>query len=91
VFLNNLIFCKEKKALAFNRDRCCHLALCLQLILFDWRKSDEEKSFQCQFYAQLMDQISQVLQQLNFAILSKYKTRLEMSAIDKYLDFSSIA
>ncbi len=27
-------FCKEKKALTFNRDRCCHLALCLQLILF---------------------------------------------------------
>jgi hypothetical protein len=27
-------FCKEKKALAFNRDRCCHLALCLWLILF---------------------------------------------------------
>jgi hypothetical protein len=25
---------KEEKALAFNRDRCCHLALCLQLILF---------------------------------------------------------
>ncbi len=29
-------FCKEKKALAFNRDRCCHLALCLQLMLFHW-------------------------------------------------------
>jgi hypothetical protein len=27
-------FCKEEKALAFNRDGCCHLALCLQLILF---------------------------------------------------------
>jgi hypothetical protein len=27
-------FCKEKKALAFNRDSCCHLVLCLQLILF---------------------------------------------------------
>jgi hypothetical protein len=27
-------FCKEKKALAFNRDRCYHLVLCLQLILF---------------------------------------------------------
>ncbi len=27
-------FCKEKKALAFNQDRCCHLALCLWLILF---------------------------------------------------------
>jgi hypothetical protein len=28
------IFCKEKNALAFNRDRCCHLALCLWLIPF---------------------------------------------------------
>ena len=27
-------FCKKKRALAFNRDRCCHLALCLRLILF---------------------------------------------------------
>ncbi len=27
-------FYKEEKALAFNRDGCCHLALCLQLILF---------------------------------------------------------
>jgi len=27
-------FCKEKKALAFSRDRCWDLALCLQLILF---------------------------------------------------------
>ncbi len=26
--------CKEKKALAFNWDRCCRLVLCLQLILF---------------------------------------------------------
>jgi hypothetical protein len=32
--LTTIIFCKEKKALAFNRDRCCHLVLCLQLILF---------------------------------------------------------
>ncbi len=27
-------FCKERKALAFDWDRCCHLALCLLLILF---------------------------------------------------------
>jgi hypothetical protein len=31
-------FCKKKRALAFNRDRCCHLALCLQLILFHWKR-----------------------------------------------------
>ncbi len=30
------ILCNVKKALAFNQDRCCHLALCLQLILFHW-------------------------------------------------------
>ncbi len=32
-FLTTNIF-NEKKALAFNQDRCCHLVLCLQLILF---------------------------------------------------------
>ncbi len=26
----------KRKALAFNQDRCCHLAICLQLILFHW-------------------------------------------------------
>ncbi len=30
-------FCNDKKTLAFNRDRCCHLALCLQLILLTYR------------------------------------------------------
>jgi hypothetical protein len=35
VFRNNyFFFFKDKKALAFNRDRCCYLAFCLQLILF---------------------------------------------------------
>jgi hypothetical protein len=33
-----LIFCKEMKAPAFNRDRCCHRALCLWLILFHWAR-----------------------------------------------------
>ncbi len=31
-------FCKEDKALAFNWDRCCNLALCLQLILFHYNQ-----------------------------------------------------
>ncbi len=31
-----LFFCKEKKVLDLNWDRCCHLALCLWLILFHW-------------------------------------------------------
>jgi hypothetical protein len=29
-------FREEKKAVAFNWDRCCHLALCLRLILSHW-------------------------------------------------------
>ncbi len=33
-FITTKIFCKEKNALAFNLDRCCHLVLCLQLIPF---------------------------------------------------------
>jgi hypothetical protein len=35
-FIQLTNFLQEKKALAFNRDRCCHLALCLRLILFHW-------------------------------------------------------
>ncbi len=34
----NFFCCKEKKALGFNWDWCCHLALCLQLILFHFLK-----------------------------------------------------
>jgi hypothetical protein len=34
-FIQVTLFCKNKRALAFNRDRCCHLALCLQLNLFN--------------------------------------------------------
>ncbi len=29
-------FYKQKKALAFDWERCCHLVLCLQLIIFHW-------------------------------------------------------
>ncbi len=35
-FITTKKFCKEKNALAFNQDRCCHLALCLRLIPFHW-------------------------------------------------------
>ncbi len=31
-FITTKFFCKEKYALAFNRDRCCQLVLCLRLI-----------------------------------------------------------
>ncbi len=33
-FIQLTFFCKKKRALAFNRDRCWHLMLCLRLILF---------------------------------------------------------
>jgi len=33
-FITTKFFCKEKNALAFNWDRCCHLVLCIQLIPF---------------------------------------------------------
>jgi hypothetical protein len=35
-FLTTKFLCKEKKALAFNQDRCCHLVLCLWLIVFHY-------------------------------------------------------
>ncbi len=35
-FITSKKKCKEKNALAFNRDRCCHLVLCLQLIPFHY-------------------------------------------------------
>jgi hypothetical protein len=39
-FLITIIFYKDKRALAFNQDSCCHLALCLWLILFHYYISD---------------------------------------------------
>ncbi len=35
-FITAKINCKEKNALAFNQDRCCHLVLCLRLIPFHY-------------------------------------------------------
>jgi hypothetical protein len=35
-FITTKKICKEKNTLAFNRDRCCHLVLCLQLIPFHY-------------------------------------------------------
>ncbi len=34
--LENHLFCQIKNALAFNRDTCCHLVLCLRLLPFHW-------------------------------------------------------
>jgi len=47
-FIINKI-CKEKNALAFNRDRCCHLVLCLQLTPFHWLQQVNESSSCCKF------------------------------------------
>ncbi len=33
-FITTKKICKEKNALAFNKDRCCHLVLCLRLLPF---------------------------------------------------------
>jgi hypothetical protein len=35
-FLTTIFFCKSKRVIAFKWDRCCHLALCLHLILFHY-------------------------------------------------------
>ncbi len=35
-FIATKFFCKDKNTLAFNRDRCCHLVICLRLIPFHW-------------------------------------------------------
>jgi len=34
----------KRKALAFNRYRCCHLTLCLQLILFHCRNAQRAEA-----------------------------------------------
>ncbi len=41
-FITTNLFCKEKNTLAFHRDRCCHLVLCLWLIPFHF---SQKKSF----------------------------------------------
>jgi hypothetical protein len=39
-FITTKKICKEKNALAFNRDRCCHLVLCLRLIPSNYFSSE---------------------------------------------------
>ncbi len=34
----------KEQALAFNRDRCCHLVLCLWMILFQWLQQTSNKT-----------------------------------------------
>ncbi len=46
-FIQLTIFFKKKRALAFNRNRCCHLALCLRLILFHCTPRSKPNSFLC--------------------------------------------
>jgi hypothetical protein len=46
-FIQVTYFCKEKKAPAFNQDRCCHLVLCLWLILFHFFTTFGPVPFKC--------------------------------------------
>jgi hypothetical protein len=39
------------KALAFNRDRCCHLSICLWLILFHYTFKNKLEHFSCLYTA----------------------------------------
>ncbi len=50
-FITAKKFCKEKNALAFNWDRCCHLVLCLRLIPFhydnkEWYRENDKKALE---------------------------------------------
>jgi hypothetical protein len=53
-FITVIFLCKEKKALAFNKDSCCHLALCLGLIILHWVSGNEH--FQICVTTDLLDQ-----------------------------------
>ncbi len=44
-FLTTIFFYKEKKALGFKWDRCCHLVLCLWLILLYFQRKMVIRSF----------------------------------------------
>ncbi len=56
----------KRKALAFKQDRCCHLAICLRLILFHYTKftmlTDEFCNAVCHF---LKRQISRIVSEKN--------------------------
>jgi hypothetical protein len=54
-FLTKIFFGKTKKALAFNRDRCGHLALCLPLILFILRKTANSQMFKLTYCIQTIN------------------------------------
>jgi hypothetical protein len=36
------LFYQIENALAFNRDRCCHLALCLRFLPFNWNEASKK-------------------------------------------------
>ncbi len=57
-FITTKSFCKEKNALAFNRDRCFHLVLCLRLI-----------PFHCMAYTSMADPRVENLAQVLFCSL----------------------
>jgi len=60
---NKLIF--KRKVLAFNLDRCCHLALCLQLILFHSTKEGCSHCCNCQARQATKNLDKQVCEQIS--------------------------
>ncbi len=39
-FITTKKFLQRKECIAFNRDRCCHLEICLRLIPFHWTRNN---------------------------------------------------
>ncbi len=54
-------FCKEKKTLAFNQDRCCHLTLCLRLILFHFVQNPFSNKIRCIFIKNIDEKVFPLL------------------------------
>jgi hypothetical protein len=75
------VFCNDKKTLAFNRDKCCHLLLCLQLILFHWSINNNRDKF----IAQVTHWIEQrALKNVNNCLNTNIHSYLETSGGQSY-------
>ncbi len=74
-FLTTIEKISKRKALAFNWDRCCHLAICLRLILFDCYCTNVNCSFKkdLAFWGQAAAILS-IITVLNFFFYSKCLT-----------------
>ncbi len=90
-FLKNwILFCSYQKALAFNQDRCCHLVLCLQLILFHWSRSSAlniEHIFYC-FAKQAILLRRPIVQSLPFSYCSLVRLSTVDLLVPTSLDFN---